>query len=65
MTNNLGDFYGNEMEFTTTAETSLVNCDGNPVPTIVYGSQEWTVENACNVTYRVGTPIPQVTYDGV
>ena len=65
LTNNLGDFYGNEMEFTTTAETSLVNCDGNPVPTIVYGSQEWTVENACNVTYRGGTPISQVTYDGV
>ena len=39
----------------------LLNCDGNPVPTIVYGTQEWTVENACNTTYRDGTPIPQVT----
>jgi len=39
----------------------LLNCDGNPVPTIVYGTQEWTVENACNITYRDGTPIPEVT----
>jgi uncharacterized protein (TIGR02145 family) len=61
ITNNLGEFYGNEMEFTTTSETSLVNCDGNPVPTIVYGTQEWTVENACHTTYRDGTTIPQVT----
>ena len=41
----------------------LLNCDGNPVPTIVYGTQEWTVENACNITYRDGTPIPEVTDD--
>ena len=40
----------------------LLNCDGNPVPTIVYGTQEWTVENACHITYRDGTPIPQVEY---
>ena len=59
LTNNLGEFYGNEMEFTTTAEASLFNCDGNPVPTIIYGTQEWTVENACYITYRDGTPIPQ------
>ena len=61
ITNNLGEFYGNEMEFTTTAEASLFNCDGNPVPTIIYGTQEWTVENACYITYRDGTPIPEVT----
>ena len=41
--------------------SELLNCDGNPVPTIVYGTQEWTVENACHTTYRDGTPIPQVT----
>ena len=28
LTNNLGEFYGNEIDFTT-AETSLANCDGN------------------------------------
>ena len=39
----------------------LLNCDGNPVPTIVYGTQEWTVENACHTTYRDGTPIPEIT----
>ena len=38
----------------------LINCEGNPVPTMVYGTQEWTVENACHTTYRDGTPIPQV-----
>ena len=59
LTNTIGEFYGNEIDFTT--EASLVNCDGNPIPSIVYGTQEWTVENACPITYRDGTPIPQVT----
>ena len=61
LTNNLGDFYGDEISFTTI--DGIINCDGNPVPTIVYGTQEWTVENACHITYRDGTPIPQVTDD--
>ena len=39
----------------------LLNCDGIPVPTIVYGTQEWTVENVCHTAYKDGTPIPQVT----
>jgi uncharacterized protein (TIGR02145 family) len=60
ITNSLGEFYGNEIDFMT-AEASLVNCDGNPIQSIVYGTQEWTVENACNITYRDGTPIPEVT----
>ena len=59
LTNNLGDFYGDEVGFTTI--DGIINCDGNPVPTIVYGIQEWTIENACHTTYRDGTPIPQVT----
>jgi uncharacterized protein (TIGR02145 family) len=33
----------------------------SPSPSIVYGTQEWTVENACHTSYRDGTPIPQVT----
>ena len=62
ITNSLGEFYGNEVEFSTNEEIiGLVNCDGNPVPTIVYGTQEWTVENACHITYRDGTPIPEIT----
>ena len=36
-------------------------CDGISYDSIVYGTQEWTVENACNITYRDGTPIPEVT----
>ena len=36
---------------------------GIPYASIVYGTQEWTVENACHTTYRDGTPIPQVTDD--
>jgi len=32
-----------------------------PIDSIVYGTQKWTVENACHITYRDGTPIPQVT----
>ena len=62
LTNTIGEFYGNEIDFMT-AEASLVNCDGNPIPSIVYGTQEWTVENTCHTTYRDGTPIPQVTND--
>ena len=37
------------------------SCDGVPYDSIVYGAQEWTVENACHITYRDGTPIPEVT----
>jgi uncharacterized protein (TIGR02145 family) len=59
LTNTFGDFYGNEVSFSTLA--GPLNCDGSVVPTIVYGTQEWTVENACHTFYRDGTPIPQVT----
>ena len=41
--------------------SEFLNCDGNPIPTIVYGTQEWTVENACHITYRDGTLIPEIT----
>ena len=60
ITNSLGEFYGNEVEFTT---NEFGGCDGAPYPSIVYGIQEWTVENACHITYRDGTPIPEVTGD--
>ena len=40
-----------------------ISCSGIPYASIVYGTQEWTVENACHTTYRDGTPIPQVTDD--
>jgi uncharacterized protein (TIGR02145 family) len=60
LTNNLGDFYGDEVSFTTEEEITA-SCDGEPYQSIVYGTQEWTVENACHTTYRDGTPIPEVT----
>ena len=59
LTNNDGEFYGNEVSFVTSEEP--INCDGVPYDSLVYGKQEWTVENACSITYRDGTPIPQVT----
>ena len=60
LTNTLGEFYGNEVSFSTEEEPTG-SCDGAPYPSIVYGTQEWTVENACHTTYRDGTTIPQVT----
>jgi len=59
LTNNLGDFYGNEVSFSTEEEIAG-SCDGVTYDSIVYGTQEWTVENACHITYRDGTPIPEV-----
>ena len=35
--------------------------DGNAFDWIKYGTQDWAIENAEVVTYRDGTPIPQVT----
>ena len=65
LTNALGEFYGNEVSFVTTEEEEEpeqpINCNGNQVPSVVYGTQEWTVENACYITYSDGTPIPEVT----
>ena len=60
LTNTLGEFYGDEISFSTEEEPTG-SCDGGPYPSIVYGTQEWTVENACHTTYRDGTPIPEVT----
>ena len=40
---------------------SITDVDGNTYNSLTYGDQVWTVENAAMVTYRDGTPIPQVT----
>ena len=69
LTNAGEEFYGNEVEFTTNEGlgfeviygNDLINCDGEPVPRIIYGNQEWAVQNACNTSYRDGTPIPEVS----
>ena len=41
--------------------TSVTDQDGNTYDYLTYGDQVWTVENAEMVTYRDGTPIPEVT----
>ena len=40
---------------------SVTDIDGNTYDYLTYGNQVWTVENAEMVTYRDGTPIPEVT----
>jgi uncharacterized protein (TIGR02145 family) len=40
---------------------SVTDIDGNTYDYLTYGDQVWTVENAEMVTYRDGTPIPQIT----
>ena len=72
LTNNLGEFYGNEVSFSTEEEPTTGGCDVDEAGTVIgqdgniydylcYGGQVWTVDNAEMVTYRDGTPIPQVT----
>ena len=40
---------------------TVTDQDGNTYDYLTYGNQVWTVENAEMVTYRDGTPIPEVT----
>jgi uncharacterized protein (TIGR02145 family) len=44
-----------------TGSGTVTDQDGNTYNYLSYGDQVWTVENAEMVTYRDGTPIPQVT----
>jgi hypothetical protein len=58
------DCLGPSISFTITVnptEGSVTDQDGNTYNYLTYGDQVWTVENAEMVTYRDGTPIPQVT----
>ena len=43
------------------ANGSATDQDGNTFEWINYGTQDWAIENAEVITYRDGTPIPQVT----
>ena len=45
------------------AAGSITDQNGNTYDYLTYGNQAWTVDNAEMVTYRDGTPIPQVTAD--
>ena len=40
---------------------TVTDINGNTYDYLTYGDQVWTVENAEMVTYRDGTPIPEVT----
>jgi hypothetical protein len=39
----------------------VIDNEGNIYNSVKIGDQLWTTENAENITYRDGTPIPQVT----
>ena len=43
------------------ANGTATDQDGNTFEWINYGTQDWAIENSEVVTYRDGTPIPQVT----
>ena len=47
------------------ANGTATDQDGNSFEWINYGTQDWAIDNAEVVTYRDGTPIPQVTSTGV
>jgi uncharacterized protein (TIGR02145 family) len=47
----------------TSGSGTVTDQDDNIYPYLTYGDQVWTVKNAEMVTYRDGTPIPQVTDD--
>ena len=49
---------------TDNSSGSITDQDGNTYNYITYGDQVWTVDNAEMVTYRDGTPIPEVTDAG-
>ena len=50
-----------QSQIDNTEAASVTDQDGNTYDYLTYGDQVWTVENAAMVTYRDGTPIPQVT----
>jgi uncharacterized protein (TIGR02145 family) len=47
--------------FNDNSSGAVTDIDGNTYDYLTYGDQVWSVDNAEMVTYRDGTPIPEVT----
>ena len=45
------------------ADGTATDQDGNSLERINYSTQDWAIEKVEVVTYRDGTPVPQVTDD--
>lgn len=75
-TNGNGTAYGNQVQFTTTAEGlsswldsvitygTMTDQNGHVYPTVIIGGREWMAENLRSTTYANGAAIANVTMDG-
>ena len=57
------DGLGTSFSKTLTFKTLSEDQNGNIIYSKTYGNQEWSTQNADVITYRDGTPIPEVAYN--